>query len=128
MNCGKITLIVLLDLSTTFDTVDHSILPYGQLFLNRRCCTWLVPVMPEWQNILCAHWQRDIGYIATKVRSPARLCSRTYTVFNVHLTHGWYHPYAWPVVALLRYTGTINNEECRELFGYHPFQCLTEKT
>ena len=22
----------------------------------------------------------------------------------------------------------IVGEECRELFGYHPFQCLTEKT
>ncbi len=85
---GCISLLVLLELSAAFDTIDHNVL------LNRlenfSAQTWFKFVLIWPPSIRSSEW-RGIISITSAVWSTSRLSTRAITFHTLHVTHGKYH-------------------------------------
>ena len=91
------TILLLVDFSSAFDTIDHNILirrlrlRYG--FVG-KALDWVISYLKERTQRVVIDDQHNYS----NERCPARLCLWTTVVFVIRLTYRWHHTSPWTIL------------------------------
>ena len=88
-NAGKLALLISLDLSAAFDTIDHAVLLKRlNCSFGITChCIFLATVLPDRQNSVCENWYPFISSYHIYSWCSTRLCPWATTSLYLHLNY-----------------------------------------
>ena len=97
-------LVVLLDRTAAFDTVDHEGLL--RLLQSRFHLSGVAsPVdalIPHWMVISCQHSRKPLWAMESQFRSPTGVSLGSRSIYCVYLSSLWYHTKAWPFLQFMQ--------------------------